>query len=189
MTPLMTMALALSMSADAFAAALGKGAGLDRLRLREVLRAALIFGVIEAMTPVIGWTAGVAAAGYIIAVDHWIAFVLLAAIGAKMIWEAARPSDACEKPQRHSLGVLVATAIGTSIDAMVVGVTLALINASIIAAALAIGAATFAMTGLGIVIGGLSGAKFGRIAEMAGGVALILIGVKILAQHTLGAGP
>lgn len=183
MNPITTVALAFSMSADAFAAALGKGAALDRPRPSEALRAGLVFGIVEATTPVIGWAAGVAASRFITAIDHWIAFVVLAAIGAKMIWEAARRPDAGQKPRRHSLSVLVTAAIGTSIDAMAVGVTLALIDANIVTTALAIGGATFAMAALGIMIGRLCGAKFGRIAEAVGGVALIAIGAKILVEH------
>jgi putative Mn2+ efflux pump MntP len=183
MNPITILALAFSMSADAFAAALGKGAALDRPRASEAIRAGLVFGIVEATTPVIGWTAGVAASRYITAVDHWIAFGALAAIGAKMIWDSGRRSHEGQKPRRHSLGVLVATAIGTSIDAMAVGVTLALIGADIVVTALAIGTATFTMATLGIMTGRLCGAKLGRIAEAVGGVALISIGAKILAEH------
>src|SRR5438132_2076947 len=182
---LTTVVLAFSMSADAFAAALGKGAALERPCLSEALRTGFVFGVIEAITPVIGWAAGLAASGYITAIDHWIAFALLAAIGAKMIWESARRPDERRKPNRHSLKILVATAIGTSIDAMAVGVTLAFIEADIVATALAIGCATFLMATLGILIGRFIGDKFGRIAEAVGGIGLIVIGAKILIEHTL----
>jgi putative Mn2+ efflux pump MntP len=183
--PLTTVVLAFSMSADAFAAALGKGAALDRPRLNEALRTGFVFGIIEAITPAIGWAAGVAASSYITAIDHWIAFALLTAIGAKMIWESVRRSDERRKPNRHSLKILVATAIGTSIDAMAVGVTLAFIDADIVVTALAIGCATFLMATLGILIGRFIGEKFGRIAEAIGGIGLIVIGVTILVEHTL----
>jgi putative Mn2+ efflux pump MntP len=182
---LTTVVLAFSMSADAFAAALGKGAALQRPRLREALRTGVVFGIIEAITPVMGWAAGLAASSYITAIDHWIAFGLLAAIGGKMIWESARPSDGRHKPERHSLKILVATAIGTSIDAMAVGVTLAFIDGDIVATALAIGCATFWMATAGILIGRFIGEKFGRIAEAIGGLGLIVIGAKILIEHTL----
>jgi putative Mn2+ efflux pump MntP len=172
--------LALSMSADAFAAACGKGAALERPHWGEALRTGLIFGVIEAITPVIGWAAGRAVGGYIAAFDHWIAFGILVLIGAKMIWDAARRHDEDEKPQSHSFLVLAVTAIGTSIDAMAVGVTLALVGANIIVNALAIGAATFTMTTIGVMTGRMLGDKFGRYAEGAGGVVLIAIGIKTL---------
>jgi putative Mn2+ efflux pump MntP len=182
---LTTIVLAFSMSADAFAAALGKGAALERPRLSEALRTGVVFGVIEAITPVMGWAAGLAASSYITAIDHWIAFALLAALGGKMIWESARGRDAPCKPDRHSLKILVATAIGTSIDAMAVGVTLAFIDGDIVVTALAIGCATFLMATSGLLVGRLIGEKFGRIAEAIGGLGLIVIGAKILMEHTL----
>jgi putative Mn2+ efflux pump MntP len=181
-----TIALALSMSADAFAAALGKGAALDNPRLSEALRTGLIFGTVEAITPVIGWAAGVTASRYISGFDHWIAFTVLGAIGGKMIWESMHRAEGQQRPTQHSLGVLIGTAIGTSIDAMAIGVTLAFIKANIVVAAIAISGTTFALATLGIMIGRLIGAKLGRIAEAAGGTVLILIDAKILVDHTLG---
>lgn len=178
--------LAFSMSADAFAAALGKGTRLDRPGWGEALRTGLIFGTIEAITPVIGWGLGRAASRYIDAFDHWIAFGLLLAIGGKMIADAVRRHDDDEKPQSHSFWVLAVTAVGTSIDALAVGVTLALVNASIMVNALAIGAATFLMTTIGVMTGRVLGEKFGRYAEGAGGVILIVIGTRILIQHLNG---
>jgi putative Mn2+ efflux pump MntP len=177
--------LAFSMSSDAFAAALGKGAMLHRPSVGEALRTGAIFGTIEAITPVIGWLAGRAASNYIAAFDHWIAFGVLGAIGIKMIWDSIRRPQAEEKPSQHSLGNLMLTAIGTSIDAMAVGVTLALIDADIVGNAIAIGLATFAMTTLGILIGHTLGARFGRFAEAAGGLGLIVIGSEILIEHTM----
>jgi putative Mn2+ efflux pump MntP len=185
MSILAILFLALSMSADAFAAAVGKGTRLDRPGWGEALRTGAIFGGIEAITPVIGWGLGRAASRYIAAFDHWIAFGLLLVIGAKMIWDAVRRHEEEEKPQSHSFAVLALTAIGTSIDALAVGVTLALINASIIVNALAIGCATFTMTTIGVMAGRFLGEKFGRYAEAAGGVVLIVIGAKILLDHTL----
>jgi manganese efflux pump family protein len=182
---LTTVVLAFSMSADAFAAALGKGAALDRPSLGEALRAGFVFGSVEAITPLIGWAAGLAASDYITAIDHWIAFALLSALGAKMIWESARRPEEWRKPNRHSLRVLAATAIGTSIDAMAVGVTLAFIDADIVVIVLAIGCATFLMATAGILIGRLIGERFGRIAEAIGGLGLIVIGAKILIEHTV----
>lgn len=177
--------LALSMSADAFAAALGKGSALDRPQLGEAIRTGLVFGIVEAIAPVIGWGAGRAASAYITAIDHWIAFALLSAIGGKMIWDSMRRPAEQVRPKRHSFGLLLMTAIGTSIDAMAVGVTLAFLNVNIAVTALAIGLATFTMTTIGILLGRVLGGKFGRIAEILGGVGLILIGTKILIEHTM----
>jgi manganese efflux pump family protein len=177
--------LALSMSTDAFAAAVGKGARLDRPGLGEALRTGLIFGSVEAVTPLIGWGLGKAASRFIAAYDHWIAFAILTLVGGKMIWDAARREPDEEKPKSHGLPVLVLTAIGTSIDALAVGVTLALIGANIIVNALAIGTTTFVLVTIGMLTGRFLGEKFGRYAEAAGGVVLILIGVAILAEHAL----
>jgi manganese efflux pump family protein len=147
------------MSADAFAAALGKGSTLDRPRLGEALRVGLVFGTVEAITPVIGWAGGLAASAYIAAIDHWIAFALLAGIGSKMVWDAIRRPGETAKPARHSLGLLLITAVGTSLDAMAVGVTLAFLGANIMVTAFAIGSATFVMTTIGIILGRVIGEK------------------------------
>ena len=183
MNPLPVILVAFSMSTDAFAAALGKGAALHRPRFSEALRTGLIFGTIEAITPVIGWALGRAASRYIETFDHWVAFAILAGIGIKMIWDSFQRDEAEEKPQRHSFAVLALTAIGTSIDALAIGVTLALIDANILVNALAIGAATFTMTTIGVMVGRTLGARFGKYAEGVGGIVLIVIGGLILAQH------
>jgi putative Mn2+ efflux pump MntP len=183
MNVLPVLFLALSMSCDAFAAALGKGAVLDRPKFTEALRTGAIFGAVEAITPVIGWGLGRAASRYIAAFDHWVAFVLLAGIGGKMVWDSFRRDEAAAKPQRHSFLALALTAVGTSIDALAVGVTLALIGASILVNALAIGAATFTMTTIGVMCGRFLGARFGRYAEGFGGAVLIAIGAHILMTH------
>jgi putative Mn2+ efflux pump MntP len=177
--------LALSMSADAFAAALGKGSELDRPRLREALRVGLVFGTVEAITPVIGWAGGLAASAYIRAIDHWIAFGLLGLVGGRMIWNSLGHSAGNERPTRHSFAMLLVTAIGTSIDAMVIGVTLAFLDANIVITAMAIGIATFTVTTIGIMLGRIIGERFGRIVETLAGIGLILIGTKILIEHTL----
>jgi putative Mn2+ efflux pump MntP len=178
--------LALSMSMDAFAAALGKGAVLHRPRFIEALRTGLIFGVIEGITPVLGWIAGVAAAAWIAEIDHWLAFVILGLLGGRMAYKAIWHRESEAAPTRHSFGLLLATAIATSLDAMAVGVTLAFINVDIVIAALSIGLATFLMAVAGTVAGRWIGPIFGRGAELLGGLCLIGIGIKILIEHTLG---
>jgi putative Mn2+ efflux pump MntP len=179
------LVLALSLSADAFAAALTKGTLLDRPRLGEALRSGAIFGSVEAITPVIGWAAGLAASTFIAAIDHWIAFGLLGAIGAKMIREAMRRPEGTPKMTRNSFWPLLVTAVGTSVDALVIGVTLAFLEADIVVVALAIGCASFVMTTIGVMIGQIVGAKLGRFAEALGGAGLIAIGTLILIEHTL----
>lgn len=185
MTPGAIAILSLSMGMDAFAAAVGRGAA-HRPCLAQALRAGLVFGVIEAATPVIGWSLGLIAAEAVQQIDHWIAFILLAAVGAHMMWHGlnGRPENQPPHPARRGLVPLIATALGTSIDAAAVGVSLAFIGANIWVIALCIGLTTFALTTMGMLIGARAGARFGHRAEVLGGLALIGIGTFILAEHT-----
>lgn len=186
MSPFAIAVLSVSMSADAFAAAIGRGAQ-HRPTLPQALRAGLVFGVIEAITPLIGFALGVAAAGFVEAIDHWIAFGLLGAVGGKMIWEALKRGDdddaADERAGSRGVLALIATAVGTSIDAGAVGVGLALLDANIWLIAACIGATTFVLATLGLLVGKAAGTRLGRIVELVGGVALIALGLKILLEH------
>ena len=182
-----TALLALAMSTDAFAAAIGKGAALHKPKLSEALRTGLIFGLIEAMTPLIGWGIGSVATKYVSTWDHWIAFTLLGVLGLHMIYEGFKAPDPLEdKPNQHSFIVLAITAFATSIDAMAVGVSLAFINVNIIATAAAIGFATFTMVTIGVMLGRVLGLFVGKRAEILGGVVLITIGSYILYEHLNG---
>lgn len=184
MTPGAIAVLSLSMSTDAFAAAVGRGAS-HRPDWRSAVKAGAVFGIIEAITPLIGWTLGLIAAGLVERIDHWIAFGLLGAVGAKMIWEACKPAEADEAPVPAKSGAwaLVATAVGTSIDAAAVGVGLAFIGVNIWVIALSIGLTTFVLTTIGMMIGRAVGARFGKAAEFVGGLALIALGTTILLEH------
>lgn len=184
MSPIAIAVLSLSMSADAFAAAIGRGAQ-HRPTVPQALRSGLIFGVVEAITPLIGFALGVAAADFVEAVDHWIAFGLLGAVGLKMIWEAVKRDEAADdvRPASRGLLALIATAVGTSIDAGAVGVGLALLNANIWLIAFCIGFTTFVMATIGLLIGKVAGTRLGRVAELIGGLALIALGSKILLEH------
>ena len=184
MNPIALLFLALAMSTDAFAAAIGKGATLNRPRLLEALRIGLIFGSIEAVTPLIGWLIGRSASAYVEAWDHWIAFTLLVALGLHMIHEGLKPSeDEAEKPSRQPFFKTALTAIGTSIDAMAVGVGLAFIDVNIWLAAALIGLATTVMVTLGVMLGRVVGSVLGHRAEIFGGLTLIAVGVWILSGH------
>lgn len=180
-----TTALAFSMSADAFAVSVAKGASIKKPRFSTALRSGLIFGVVEAITPILGWLLGLAASKFIQDVDHWFAFVILGAVGAKLMYEGLSKDEAAEedKPQGHGLGLLILTAIGTSIDAMAVGVTLAFVDANIWITAAAIGAATCLMVTIGTMTGHYIGARVGKYAELLGGFTLICIGTHILLSH------
>jgi putative Mn2+ efflux pump MntP len=183
MSPGAILLLSLSMSTDAFAAAVGRGAS-HRPNFIGAAKAGLVFGIIEAITPVIGWSFGMIAAELVEKIDHWIAFALLAAVGGKMIWEATRRHEADDGPPlRSGAWVLVATAIGTSIDAAAVGVGLAFIGANIWVIAASIGFTTFLATTTGMLIGRAVGQQFGKVAEFLGGIALIGIGLFILLEH------
>jgi putative Mn2+ efflux pump MntP len=188
MSSLAIVIIAFGMSVDAFAAALAKGAALHRPQIREALRTGAIFGTVEAITPVIGWAAGLAAASFIQEVDHWIALLFLGGIGSKMVYESFTRRETEHRPHRHSLLNLAFTAVGTSIDAMAVGVTLAFLDANIWIVAIAIGLATFTMTTTGVMVGRLAGTRLGKRAELIGGIALIALGLHIFIQHMTGNG-
>ncbi|MFD1610538.1 manganese efflux pump MntP family protein [Sphingomonas tabacisoli] len=170
------------MSADACAAAICRGAA-HRPSVPQALRAGAVFGIIETLTPLIGWAIGLVAAGYVESVDHWIAFGLLGIVGGKMLLESFGEREDDAEP-KGGLVTLVMTAIGTSIDAAAVGVSLALLHVNIVAIALAIGMATFVMSTLGMLLGAQLGMRFGAWVERLGGLTLILIGTAILLQHT-----
>jgi putative Mn2+ efflux pump MntP len=190
MNPLSILLIGLAMSTDAFAAAVGKGAAMTRPRLPQALRAGLIFGVVEAITPVIGWLLGTAASRFIAAWDHWIAFGLLAALGLHMIWQALQPPPDDTGDDDKANGSVISLAIAglaTSIDAMAVGVSLAFADVQIAVVAIVIGLCTFTMVTIGIMLGRALGVMIGRRAEIAGGVILILVGAAILHEHLGGA--
>jgi putative Mn2+ efflux pump MntP len=185
MSSISVVILAFGMSIDAMLAALGRGSALRRPGVLESLKTGLIFGVIEAITPVIGWSAGVAASSFITKVDHWIAFGLLSAVGLRMVYHAVSRSSApaTSGAPKASLAALLATAVGTSLDAMAVGVSLAFLDVNIVIVALAIGATTAVMASGGMLAGRLLGERFGRWAEIGGGIALTGIGLTILIEH------
>lgn len=181
-----TALLALAMSTDAFAAAVGKGAALHKPRLGEALRTGAIFGVIEALTPVVGWALGLAAAQYVRAWDHWIAFTLLTLLGIRMVlagFSADEGGEGTERPHRHGFWLLAITGLATSIDAMAVGVGLAFLDTDIVPVAATIGATTFLAVTAGVMLGRVLGTVAGKRAEMLGGLLLIGIGIGILVEH------
>lgn len=185
MHPLSILLLGIAMSTDAFAAAIGKGAAMRDPRLPQALRAGLIFGVIEGTTPVIGWALGNAAAPYVTAWDHWIAFALLGLLGLRMIHAGLRaePTATTMDARRHGLWALAATGLATSIDAMAVGVGLAFVEVNILVVAFVVASTTLVMVTCGILLGRALGVLAGKRAEVMGGMILIAIGIGILFQH------
>lgn len=172
------------MSTDSFAAAIGKGSSLYKPQLAEALRMGLIFGVVEGITPIIGWLIGQAASQFVKDWDHWIAFGLLLILGLHMIYHGLKASEEKEeKTRQHGFLLLVVTAIATSIDALAVGIGLAFINVNILVAAAAIGLATMIMVTIGAMLGRVLGTLIGRRAEILGGIVLMLVGATILHEH------
>lgn len=184
MTELTLIAVGLSM--DAFAVAICKGLGMVRLNWKNAAVIALFFGGFQGLMPLIGWFLGSRFQGYISSFDHLIAFGLLAVIGGKMIAEALGAQEECCGCGSDGLNLkeLLVLAVATSIDALAVGITLALFpDVSIGLSVLLIGGVTFGLSLVGVAVGHRFGSRFKRKAELAGGVILVLIGVKILAEH------
>ncbi|RXZ36554.1 manganese efflux pump MntP [Oxalobacteraceae bacterium CAVE-383] len=177
--------LALAMSTDAFAAAIGKGASMPKPHFFQALRIGVLFGAIEAITPVIGWLIGSLASKWVAQWDHWIAFTLLLVLGGHMIWAGLKTDaeEETETPRNQSILMLALTAVATSIDAMAVGVGLAFVDVSIGEAALLIGLATTTMVTIGVLLGRVLGSLIGKRAEIVGGLVLIGVGATILYEH------
>jgi len=183
MHPLSILFLGLAMSTDAFAAAVGKGAAMLHPRWPDAVRTGLVFGVVEAITPIVGWALGSFAERYIEHWDHWIAFTLLSGLGLHMIWKALHQGEAAAGASRTGLWAIALAGLATSIDAMAVGVGLAFIEVNILLVSLVIGLCTFTMVTAGVMAGRALGALIGRRAEIAGGVILILVGAAIVYEH------
>ncbi len=184
--PLLSLVLlALGLAMDAFAVAVASGVIIQKMRVRHALLIALFFGLFQAVMPVIGWELGRVARAYVSAYAHYLAFGLLAFIGAKMILEARQELDEARVANPTNLYILFILALATSIDAFGVGVTLSLLGETILRPVLVIGAVTFLMSFAGTYIGDTFGHVFERKLETLAGIVLIGIGTKILVEHTL----
>ena len=174
--------LAVGLSMDAFAVAVCKGLAIGRIQWKHVLIVGLWFGGFQALMPFLGWLLGAAFADRIARYDHWVAFILLGLIGANMVRESLDKDPEHVNP---SLGykTMLIMAIATSIDALAVGVTFAFLEVRILPAVSFIGVITFLLSALGVKIGSIFGTKYKSKAELAGGVILILLGIKILLEH------
>lgn len=181
-------ALACALAMDAFAVAVVTGLSVSPLTPRHVFRLAFHFGLFQALMPVAGWLAGSAVHSHIAAFDHWIAFGLLAFVGGKMAWGALDPVHD-ERPafaDPTSGWALVMLSVATSIDALAVGLSLAMLGSRIVVPAVVIGLVAATFTAVGMALGRRIGAIWGRRVEVAGGFVLLGIGVKIVAEHLLG---
>lgn len=174
--------LAIGLSMDAFAVSISQGLSMQKITLKKALIVGLYFGVFQALMPIIGYFLGIQFADSIMSLDHWVAFVLLGFIGAKMIRES-RQKD--EKEIKEDLGFrkMIIMAIATSIDALAIGITLAFLNENIYLSSTIIGIVTLVVCMVGVKLGNVFGVKYKSRAEFVGGVILVLMGVKILLEH------
>lgn len=179
--------IAVGLSMDAFAVAVCKGLSVRKAGIKEMAKAGLWFGGFQGLMPLIGYFLGSTFESYITKIDHWIAFVLLGIIGANMIKESFSKKDECDCDDSGGymhIKEMFTLAVATSIDALAVGITFALLPDVNIGAAVGfIGVITFLLSAAGIKIGNIFGAKFKSKAEFAGGLILILMGLKILLEH------
>ncbi len=176
--------LAVGLSMDAFAIAICKGLSLQKMEWRHGLLAGLYFGGFQAAMPFLGYLLGVRFQEAITSVDHWIAMILLGLIGVNMVKEALGQGEEEADPS-FSVKAMLPLAIATSIDALAVGVTFAFLKVRILPAVSFIGITTFVLSAAGVKVGNVFGSRYKARAELAGGLILIGMGVKILLEHTL----
>ncbi len=177
--------IAVGLAMDAFAVSVGAGTLAFMQDMRSTVRLAFHFGLFQFLMPVIGWFLGSSIQAYVESIDHWIAFILLAYIGIKMIHESFKKEES-QKENPSKGKNLVILSVATSIDALVVGFTLAMLDVNIWYPSMMIGVITAALSFAGIWIGKKLGMKLGKVMEVIGGIILILIGLKILIEHLFG---
>ena len=186
MTFIEILLIGIGLSMDAFAVALSKGLSMRKLNMKAGILIAVFFGFFQAFMPFIGWLVCRNFEKYITSVDHWIVFVLLGFIGIKMIVDAIKEFKKEKKEEKDGqirIGELFLLAIATSIDALAVGISFAFLNINIWSSITIIGITTLILSFIGVLIGCKFGARFQTKAQIAGGIILILVGVKILLEH------
>ena len=177
--------LSVGLAMDATAVSAARGLAVPAIRARHVALVAGFFGGFQALMPVIGWVLGARLGPLVQAWDHWIAFVLLASIGGKMLWEARGAGDA-DSPvavDHFALKSMLVLAIATSIDALAVGITLPMLNAPFVLSIATIGVVSAILSAAGLFAGRRFGAMLGKRLDAAGGLVLIGLGLKILVEH------
>ena len=177
--------IAIGLSMDCFAVALGAGCSLGKIRKIQVLRISLSFGVFQAIMPLIGWLVGRTVIDYVAPYDHWVAFGLLAIIGGHMLWEFFEKKEKEENVDVTRGVRLIILSVATSIDSLAVGLSFAFLDVNIGIAVAIIGTVAFIVTAVGVIAGRKIGQLIGRWAELAGGLILIGIGLRILLSHLL----
>lgn len=176
--------IGMGLAMDAFAVSICKGLSIRNINIKKIIVIALYFGTFQAIMPAIGFFFGKGFEGFVIKIDHWISFVLLAFIGINMIKEAFENSTE-ENNDDISFKIMIILAIATSIDAFAVGITFAFLQTNILEAGLVIGITTFLITGIGTIIGNKFGNNYEKQAKIFGGIILIVMGIKILFEHLL----
>lgn len=177
--------IAVGLSMDAFAVSICKGLSMKKMSWKNAVIVGLYFGGFQAGMPFIGYLLGSQFKSAITSIDHWIAFILLGIIGFNMIRESLNKEEECVDCSVDP-GSMILLAIATSIDALAVGVTFAFLKVDIVPAVSFIGITTFVLSIIGVKVGNVFGTKYKSKAEFAGGLILILMGIKILLEHTLG---
>jgi putative Mn2+ efflux pump MntP len=175
--------IAVGLSMDAFAVSIVSGSAYKRLKIKHAFRIAVFFGGFQAIMPLIGSLAGISVKEYVADYDHWMAFALLSAVGAKMIYESFKITSAEGNFNPESILVLLVLSVATSIDALAVGITLSFLQVSIATAVIIIGLVTFVLSYLGVLIGRKFEHFFENKIEALGGLVLIGLGAKILFEH------
>ena len=185
------LGIAVGLSMDAFAVAMCKGLAVCKVKIKHMLLAGLWFGGFQGLMPLLGYIFGNAFLKYIEAFDHWIAFALLAFIGGKMLLESFDKEECNDSDASFAFATMAIMAVATSIDALAAGISLVAQKENypgfnILIAVALIGVVTFILSFIGVKIGSVFGAKYKSKAEFAGGVVLVLMGIKILLQHLFG---
>ena len=177
--------IAVSLAMDAFAVSVSNGLMLPKIQIKHAIIFGLFFGVFQFIMPLIGWACGSRFSQYIVNVDHWVAFVLLSLIGGKMVYETFKDDENNVRDEKNimSFSNLTILAIATSIDALAVGVTFALVKVNVLSASVIIGIVAFILSFVGVMLGKKIGSVFQTYAERIGGLVLIGIGIKILIEH------
>lgn len=184
MTLLELFIIAVGLSMDAFAVSVCKGLSLQRMRMKYAVLAGVYFGGFQVAMPLLGYILGVQFQEAITSIDHWIAFILLGIIGINMVKEAMSREEEEVDPS-FDVKTMLLLAVATSIDALAVGVTFAFLKVQIIPAVSFIGITTFCLSAIGVKVGNVFGSRYKAKAELAGGLILIGMGIKILLEHTI----
>jgi putative Mn2+ efflux pump MntP len=177
-----TLLIAVALAMDSFSVSIANGLATKKIKTTNAIKIAIFFGFFQGIMPIIGWYAGTYILDLISQFDHWVAFILLAIIGSRMIYESIR-EDSSRIVSSLSIKVLLVLSIATSIDALAVGLSLYILNISIITLATLTGIVTFSLSFFGVYLGGRFGCTLKNRVEASGGIILLIIGLRILLEH------